>query len=466
MTTNDAFNDIEKDNYRIQLKSSADGWRGIINETFTIDSLQRLALRIAQTFPLHAQFLIAHDGRFYSQEGATAIVEKLKSSGYKAILVGMLATPVVSYAVKKWPFSAGLIVTASHNPFYFNGLKLKCGSAVDTSALVPSEFNHDFIYTNYSQDLLAKFPTDLINTIKTRKFKVAVDCLHGVASRMFISVLAQLNCQLTLLGDNPDPLFNGILPDPTIPASRERLVTHLKQHHEEIGFITDGDGDRLIVLDQQGKFIWPHDILGMILDMLLQEDKTQRGAAITVSTGSIVQRIAHYYQRPCYETSIGFKHIIPYLADGRALMGGGPVGEFALSDYSLDRDPMIGIILLLAAIAQHQTPINDFIHTLHTKFGKHFYGYWTYSIKLEDKTAHKKLLQQLINKIHWQDKIMKTIELDGIKVHFNNGSWILLRNGTTEDCLRLYVDAINEEDLSYIRDHLAELIGSPPIEKA
>lgn len=455
----------------IALKKGADGWRGIIGESFSIESASLLALAIAVELtknPKEGAILIAHDGRFYSDDTARAIAEKLVSVGFDIAYAGQIPTPVSTFLVKENNYKGALLITASHNPFYWNGIKLKVAPGMPPTKEIEAsiellrkspinlsiskkgtlvELSFSAILDAYISKLISSIGETIFHSIQKKKIKVALDGLHGVSTSVFETFLKKLGCEVVKLDKTVDPLFGGIIPDPMNEKSRQRIVSYMKNHAVDIGFVTDGDGDRLCVLNEVGEFVWPHDILALLLKQFHELGSSDGGVVMTTPTGSIVHRMAKLLNKPTFEVSVGFKYATPFLRKGDAVLAGGAVGEFGYRDYGFDRDPLVGSVYLLYMMSQSNQVLSEIVNELHKKLGASYYRQWTLSSK--DLATHdmKGFGEKVLETAGLRHRISKITQIDGIKFHLGDIAWVLFRHATTENGIRIYAEAECKNDL-------------------
>jgi phosphomannomutase len=467
------------------LKRGADGWRGIIGEKFSNSTAIHLSQGVAK-FLTEKQgegtVLVTHDARLRSKEVADAIVQTLSADGFNIVYGGMQSTPAASQAVLQENCIGAILVTASHNPFYWNGIKVKVAPGlppsrededkiekflVASSAGASSYPGHvhiverSQIYEGYARKVLQALPQEEIEKIRKRRFKIVVDALHGVSADSFIALFTLLGCDLTLLGREPDPLFQGILPDPMNPVSRKRLKEKMEQESFDFGFISDGDGDRLGVMNEKGEFVWPHDILALLFEKLAKD--FPGGMAVTGPTGSIADRVCKHWGRNIFKTAVGFKYVSTHLQKREAFIAGGAVGEIGYSLFqNMDRDPLTSALFLLHLSLQKKSSLSQMILDLHNRYGHTVYKQWTVSQK--SNLDLKEFGVQLVE--HLGYSVKKINQFDGFQIVIDECAWVLVRNATTEGGIRIYAELHNNEELDRLFAYICKTTGSIPEEKA
>ncbi|MHC2635164.1 phosphomannomutase [Bradyrhizobium liaoningense] len=452
-----------------RLARGADGWRAVINEGFTPAAASELASAIGAELldrEGRGSVLVAHDGRFYSEIAARAAAEALVSVGLDALLVGETSTPAATFGLGHFGCIAALVVTSSHNPFYWNGVKLKVapgrppgkdlehavegrrGTAI--TAVPGGRLCHvpiEGLLEAYVSHLLAGIDADALRIAAPR---VVLDGLGGVGAKPLVAALLTAGCRLETIATAPDPLFTGLVPDPMRPESRVRCIRRVGESGADIGFLVDGDGDRLAVIDRHSLFHQPHDILALMLEFMPLESIPRAGVVTTVATGSIVGRLAHSRSQPHIETAIGFKHIAPYLIDGLAVMGGGSVGDIGIRDHGFDRDPVAAALRLLALLAASQVPLDEAVRQLHRQYGTSNYHSVTYNtVKLSDDQSES-MIRTALHRADLPPCTRETVRIDGIKVYVTDKDWVLVRNASTEPGVRLYSEMADGDFARFI----------------
>lgn len=465
----------------LSLKSSADGWRGVIGDNFSKDAALKIVEAVISHLGDKNNIVIAYDGRFYSKETAYYLANALVGKGFLVSVCGLLSTPVLTDMVGILNCSLGIQVTSSHNPFYWNGIKIKSSEDL-FSDKSPNHLVDNLCSENkgalriisnkhcnnvYLKKLFEKLELDTIQNIRMKNLKIAADTLHGAAGEIFEKFFTALNCNITMIGKSVDPLFNGIQPDPMNPISRKRITDFLSTNSADISFVTDGDGDRLCVFDDLGNFIWPHDILALLLTCILKDKNNyaqNKGISITAPTGSIVEKIAKKHGIKVIYTPVGFKHVSLLMKEKKIFFGGGAVGEFAYDKYSYDRDPLVGILILLTLLSKTKMTISELIADLYLEYGDSYYCQWTFPVMTTGVLTIENYKTSLENNLC--TKTIREENIDGMKYIFSDSSWVLFRESTTEYGLRVYAEMQSQEQLKLLYRTLCGLTMTVGVEKA
>ncbi|MEV0591404.1 hypothetical protein [Nonomuraea cavernae] len=427
----------------LPLRSSADGWRGVIGDGFSPESAAALARVVAECAGPVATTLVTHDGRRLGEQAARAAAHAVQeATGATVRFVPYLPTPTATAAVRLGHADLALLVTASHNPPHWNGVKVKVRPgrppsieleraiidgylAVETGAGRYRETWQADLVADHIADVLAKRP------VPDRRLRVVVDGLGGVAGGPVARLCAALGWQVRRLGRDLDPDFNGLAPDPSLPASRKRAVEAVVAGDADLGLVLDGDGDRLYVLDQRGRTVHPHELLAL----LIEHRRPERGVAVTAATGMAVRLAADRLGVPVREVGIGFKHLSPLLASGQADVAGGGVGDLAFAEYGIDRDPFAAVARLADLLAAGGT-LADRLDDLRARVGPLAW----FETRVPGGRAGQAALRRagLAALSRAGLRVRDVGGVDGVKFWLDGSQWLLLRPSSTEGGLRIY----------------------------
>ncbi|MBN1586424.1 MAG: phosphoglucomutase/phosphomannomutase family protein [Candidatus Omnitrophica bacterium] len=448
------------------IKFGTDGWRAIIAGPFTFENVRRLTQAIAlyykkQTLPEIPRMVVGFDRRFLSEEFAQTVAEVLAGNGIEILLSDSpCSTPVVSYAIVKRKLTAGIIVTASHNPHTYSGIKIKAdfGGPVApevtdaVEALVDQEpvrqisleeakHNKLIQVLNLDKDWERFVPRYVdLDLIRSRPFKVLVDSMHGTGAHAVERFLAGGKCKVTTVRGDRDAFFGGVHPEP-IPRYLEASIEELKRKRYDIAVVTDGDADRIGALRPDGSFITPGQIMSLLL-LHLTENKKWTGSVVkTLSNTSLLDRIAADKGLVLHETPVGFKHICKLMQEEDVLIGGEESGGIGLKNYIPERDGVVLAMLLLELMAVRGKGVVKILEEVEKKYGAFVQERWDIAYPEELKP---KLMPAL--KANPPEKLgtkpvaeMKTF--DGVKLVAKDGSWLLYRLSGTEPILRIYAES-------------------------
>ncbi len=480
----------------ILINFGTDGYRGIIGDNFTFKHVERISRALGEHLKSNSskKVAIGYDTRFLSKEFAVKSAESLESIGINVTLSdNFCPSPVLSYFVKDKGYDAGIMITASHNPFMFNGLKFKSrfGASMLQSEVkkiekivntygkrYDSEDNklkkniYDFSYADFKKDYINRI-IDLTGLNKAlsnadkdfiKSLYVVIDPMYGAGIGYLSSILKDFSVSHSSVNNNVNPAFPGLNPEP-IDANLNKLKLSVKKRGIKnkfaVGLATDGDADRIGAVDYRGNFIDSHKIFTIILNYLIEEGFS--GSVVkTVSVSKSIGDICSKNGIKIYETPIGFKNIAELMIkDGSdVFIGGEESGGIGVASHLPERDGIFNALMLLKIMIAKQKNLNELLKDI---FGENYpYLYKRVDIKINDA---KKLI--LIEKLKAEDfnlpfknKITNFNFTDGFKFEYNDGSWLLIRPSGTEPVLRIYAESKDEKSTDYLINKTIEEINA------
>jgi phosphomannomutase len=453
-----------------EIKFGTDGWRGIIADDFTFDNVRRVAGAIASYVLKYEDakhgVIVGYDTRFASQRAARVAAEVIAGAGIPVKLANdYTPTPAVSYAVKDKGAAGGVMVTSSHNPWNWNGLKFKGkfgGSAtpgimkrieeeLNTGAMpqaTKAAIEEADLKTLYLAAICRFADMDLIG--KT-KFKFAIDSMYGSGREVLAGIFRDRGVPFVAIRQEVNPLFPGINPEPIVPNVALLQETVVKEKCDA-GLATDGDADRIGAVAEDGSFVDSHKIFCVLLRWLLVRKKWPGDVVRAFNTTRMLDRIAAKYGRKLYETQIGFKYIADLMMEHDILIGGEESGGIGYSRFLPERDGILNCLLLANVMAEEGKPLGQLVADLQREFGPHYYGRRDLHIPEEIKQGAIQRARAESTRSLGRYRVLKKENLDGIKFFLNaptNGNeaeaWILFRASGTEPLLRLYSEAASPE---------------------
>lgn len=440
------------------IKFGTDGWRGIIGEDFTFENLGRLANRIVEyVTPRGTGICIGYDNRFMSPEYAEFFSAVLEKEGLNVDLSDKpVPTPCVSHRVKNKNYILGIMISASHNPPHYNGIKIKenfGGSAreevVNTiiNDLNSADYNGPtwgLVFNSLKNNWESEYLEEFIKILPENHLNIVCDYLHGTAYPYFNKILADKGYKITVLRAGRDPLFGGINPEPK-PETLEELIGKVKEEKADIGFAFDGDGDRIAVVDEQGRLLSSQVILAVLANDLLEQGK--KGTIVKTVAGTyLVDRLARRYGVEYKIVPIGFKNICPEILKGNVLVAGEESGGIGFGDYLPERDAIYTATRILEMINRRGKPIGALWDEVKNNYGDSVY--LREDFRLGSGNSRKDILLKIKEKAENTDfsfKIENISELDGIKITFEQERWLLIRPSGTEPVTRIYVETESYE---------------------
>jgi phosphomannomutase len=459
-----------------QIKFGTDGWRGIIAKDFTFQNVIKVAQAsaeiLAQTYGEQTssrRILIGYDRRFLAEKFAQITAQAVQEMGFDVSLAETFApTPALSWAVKAQNYLGALVLTASHNPAYYLGLKVKgaFGGSVDTDVTAqieklleqnphfsrPSGMIDTFDpWVSYCSQLKQQVALDeIIEWVKVGKLKVYADVMHGAASG---GLERLLGVSITEINGDRNPLFDDGAPEP-LPKYLSKLFrlirSESRQNQEQlkVGFVFDGDSDRIAAVDNQGNFLSSQFLIPILIEHLAHRKHLTGEVIKTVSGSDLFEQVAQLYKLPIFETPIGYKYIAQRMLNQKVLVGGEESGGIGYGHHIPERDALLSALYLLEAIVQTGQDLTQLYDQLKIKTNFNAV-YDRIDLHLKDMEQRSKLESNLqhhpLTKIAEQTVTKCTTE-DGYKFRLENNSWLLIRFSGTEPVLRLYCEAnsINE----------------------
>ncbi len=451
-----------------KIKFGTDGWRGVIGEDFTFPNVRRVAAAIAgyvreESEPTHG-LIIGYDMRFLSAEFARAAAEVISNAGIPVWLAEAgTPTPAVSYAVTTRKAAGAVMITASHNPYRWNGIKFKAsygGSAApgiirrievhlhrldrkSARKRKPAPVETVDLTTPYLDRLKQMVKLDLI---RSSGQKFAIDPMYGSGRGCIARLFDEAGIPYREIHSEHNPLFPGMNPEPIEPhvVGLRRVVT---EGSFDAGFATDGDADRIGAIDRTGAFIDSHKIFSILLQHLT-EDLGLRGEVVkTFSTTQMVDKLAAKHRLPLHVTPIGFKYICELMLTRDILIGGEESGGIGITSHLPERDGILNSLLLAEMMAEKKKTLGELVEDLSHEFGPHFYERVDLEVELS-KAQHlvKQVAQGKFKKVAGMT-VTAVDDLDGAKMRFGDSAWLMVRASGTENLLRLYSEAPTREQV-------------------
>src|ERR1700722_711697 len=453
-----------------EIKFGTDGWRGVIADDFTFDNVRRGAGAIASYVlkdedPRRGIF-IGYDTRFASHRAAQIVADVIAEAGIPAKLANdYTPTPALSYAVKNQGAAGGIMVTSSHNPWNWNGVKFKGKFGGSATPAIMKRIEEELAAAAMPQGSKAAIEeVDLktpyiaavcrfadVELIGKTKFKFAVDAMYGSGRGILGGIFGKLGVQHVTIREELNPLFPGINPEPIEPhiALLQQTVVSEKC---DAGLATDGDADRIGAVAEDGSFVDSHKIFCVLLHWLLVRKKWPGDVGRAFNTTRMLDRIAAKYGRKLYETPIGFKYIADLMMEHDILIGGEESGGIGYSRFLPERDGVLNCLLLANVMAEEGKPLGQLVADLQREFGPHYYGRRDLHISDEMKQAAIQRARAESTQTLGRYRVLKKEHMDGIKFFLDaptdgNGAdpWILFRASGTEPLLRAYSEAASPE---------------------
>ena len=470
------------------IKFGTDGWRGIIARDFTFDNVRACAQGVADYLKraglARRGLIIGYDNRFASEDFAAAAAEVVAGNGIKVYLCSKAApTPVVSFGVVAQKAGGAIIITASHNPAAWNGFKYKTddGASAPTEVIAELEKN---ISATLAAGKINRVPLaeaveqgkieylDLaplyldrlarlidLDELRRANLKVAVDSMYGAGIGYFKELLGGGAIRLTEINGERNPLFPGIRQPEPIAVNLESLSATVKGQRASVGLATDGDADRIGVLDENGVFLTPLQVFAL-LALYLLEVRGERGAIVkTITTTSMLYRLGEIFKVPVYETPVGFKYVAPIMLAQDALIGGEESGGYGFRGHIPERDGILaGLYFLDLMLKTGKTP-SQLIDYLYSKVGAHYFRRIDVEFPEEERQAINNRLKDNPPQSVDGVEVVKLDTEDGFRFTLADNTWLLIRFSGTEPVLRIYTESDSPARVDRLLEQGKKLAG-------
>jgi alpha-D-glucose phosphate-specific phosphoglucomutase len=474
-------------NPAVAIKFGTDGWRGLIARDFTFENVAICAAAYARYLAdaglVQRGVIIGYDTRFLSEEFALEAAGVLNGAGIGVTMAsGALPTPVVSWTVLNTKAGGGVVITASHNPGVWNGFKVKSetGSSAPTETIARIEQHlKNIISVNFTPpkmpadeagkrglfskvDLVPSYLEHLgrlvdIPALRKTGFKIAVDSMHGAGAGLFRRLLGENYDLIEIKGDR-NPVFPGMHQPEPIAINLKELEAKVLTDKADVGLATDGDADRIGVVDEHGVFLTQLQVMSL-LALYLLDTRGERGAIVkTITTSSMLPRLAELYQVPVYETPVGFKYVAPIMERENAIIGGEESGGYGFRNHVLERDAIIAGLYFLDFMANTGKKPSELLKWLYSKVGEHHYRRIDIEFDARERDAILARLKKA-NPTTLDGQKVTTDTLDGWRFTLADGSWLLFRASGTEPLLRIYAEAASPQMVDRLLDAGRKIAG-------
>jgi len=471
------------------IKFGTDGWRGVIAADYTFENVRRVGNAIAhyvhENEDARKGLVVGYDTRFGSRAFAEEISETLAAAGIPIRLSDdYTPTPALSYAVVSLGAAGGVMITSSHNPFNWNGVKYKAGyGGSATPAIIKSiEFALDAPSIGrpgggvQSADFKTPYVAALkkfvdLAAIKQANFKFAIDSMYGSGRRVLNDIFADAGIDHIEIRGEVNPAFPGINPEPILPHIALLQETVVRENCQA-GLATDGDADRLGAVAEDGSFVDSHKIFSVILEWLLKRKQWPGEVVRAFNTTRMIDRIARNYGRKMHECGIGFKYICDLMLERDILIGGEESGGIGIRRHLPERDGILNSLLLAYIMADEGKPLGQLIRHLQRAYGEHHYARTDLHLTQEAKEEAMRRVEASPEKIG-SFRVVDVGTLDGVKFFLDaptngNGAeaWVLVRSSGTEPLLRIYCEAATPKLVTQILRETEAFVNAPVVAEA
>ena len=461
-----------------EIKFGTDGWRGIIADDYTFDNVRRVAAGIAayvlKNEDARQGLLVAYDTRFGSRRFAQPAAETLAAAGIPVTLANdYTPTPALSYAVKQRKAAGGVMITSSHNPASWNGVKFKekfGGSARpaiikqiedevhrgatprgNRAQLQEDDFKADYVAA------ITRFAD--LDKIAAAGMKYGIDCMYGAGRNVLAGIFSQRGIRHVQIRAELNPLFPGINPEPIEPHVRAAQDMVVREKCDA-GFVTDGDADRIGAVAEDGSFVDAHKCYAVLLQWLLKHKDWPGAVTRAFNTTLMLDRIAKKHGRELIEHGIGFKYVCDVVLSGKeVLIGGEESGGIGIPRHLPERDGILNSLLLANAMADEGKTLGQLVAGLQKEYGEHHYG--RRDLRIADDIKQAAIRRAESNDVNrlGRFRVLRKENLDGIKffldapaVHGAADAWVLMRASGTEPLMRIYSEAASPALVKEILD--------------
>ncbi len=451
------------------IKFGTDGWRGVIAQDFTFDNVRACAQGVAdylkQAGLASRGLIIGYDNRFASEDFASAAAEVAAASGIKVYLCPQATpTPTISYGVLARKTGGAIVITASHNPAIWNGFKFKTKDGTSASSEVTADIEKRISHAlttgkikrlPLSQALdqgaigyldLAPIYTQQLSKLidlkrlRQAKLKVIADPMYGAGAGYFDRLLGGGVIQIIEINGERDPLFHGIQPEP-IAANLAKLSATIKEQKAGVGLATDGDADRLGIVDENGVFLTQLQVFALLCLYLL-EVCGKRGAMVrTLTSTTMIDRLGEIYSVPVYEVPVGFKYVAEKMKEENAFVGGEESGGYGFLEHMRERDGILaGLYFLDLMLKTGKTP-SQLLDYLYSKVGPHYYQRRDFTFPEDQRQVITKRVSDNLPQSIDGVKVVRVNTTDGFHLTLADTTWLLVRFSGTEPVLRIYAES-------------------------
>ena len=455
------------------IRFGTSGWRAIIGDEFTFAGVRAATQAICATLRdsgvAQGTIIVGHDTRFLGENFAEACVKELAAQGFDALLCDRpTPTPTISHAIRSQGAAGGINFTASHNPPEYNGMKFSTadgapalpevtrqveqyaldftgGTITPAAAGTPGQYRTHDPRPAYLADLESKVNFDVIAKAGG---SYAYDPLWGTGRGYLDEILRRHGLNVTTVHDWRDVLFGGRAPEPD-DHHLEELREAMKANNCVLGLATDGDGDRFGVVDADGTFIEPNQLVALLFDYLVESRGWEGGVARSVATSHLVDRVARERGRPVYETPVGFKYIGELIIKDQIVLGGEESAGLSIRGHYPEKDGIIACLLAAEAVAARGLSLGEQLAQIYGRVGRLFTQRLGVRLTPELQATLQDKLAQEPTAIGGR-KIASVNRTDGVKFILDDGSWLLMRPSGTEPLVRIYGEAESATDLEVL----------------
>lgn len=461
------------------IKFGTGGWRAIIADEFTKENIRLAVAGLCKLMKSEghsgAQICVGYDRRFLSKESTHWAAEVLAGYGFRPFVVSRSSpTPLIMFTVKQMALPYGMAITASHNPAIYNGIKVFTAGGRDADQTVTGKIEaqiaalkpEDVKSMDYDQALslgiiqegypFNDYIDSILQVVDVRKIKrsrlrIAIDPMYGVSQSSLRTILLTCRCDVDVIHEQHDTLFGGKMPAPSADTLK-LLSNYVVDNRCNLGIATDGDADRLGVIDEKGEYLHPNTLLVLLYYYLLKYRGWAGPCVRNNSTTHLLDRVALDLGEACYEVPVGFKHISAKMAETDAIIGGESSGGMAVRGHIAGKDGIYAAALLVEMLAVTGKSVSQLYQEITDRYGRLYYEEVSVTMTPARKEALQNRLFAQKQVPDFREPVEQVRRDDGCKVYFADGSWVICRFSGTEPLLRLAAEGNTPEQAkNYIR---------------
>ena len=440
------------------------GWRAVIADGFTKENIRLVAAGLCKLMELEGHagktICVGYDRRFLSKESAHWAAEVLAGYGFRVYVVARSSpTPLIMFTVKQMGIPYGMAITASHNPAIYNGIKIFTEGGRDADRTVTGKIEEQirtlrpedvksmdydravllgiiregYPFNEYIDSVLSLVD---VEKIKNSRLRVAIDPMYGVSQSSLRTILLTCRCDVDVIHEQHDTLFGGRMPAPSADALR-LLSNYVVENRCSLGIATDGDADRLGVIDEYGNYLHANTILVLLYYYFLRYRGWLGPCVRNNSTTHLLDRVALDFGQECHEVPVGFKYISAKMAETEAILGGESSGGLAVRGHIPGKDGIYAAALIVEMLAVTGKTLAQLYQEITDRYGQLWYEETSFAMTDSKKQS---LMQKVFVELDlpdFRESIERVDRSDGCKVYFTDGSWVICRFSGTEPVLRL-----------------------------
>jgi len=467
------------------IKFGTDGWRGVIADDFTFANVRRVAKGSAEYMKAQSAeplAIVGYDCRFASEDFARSVADVFAASGVRTLIFDRPSpTQVASWTIIDRKATGAAVVTASHNPYLFNGIKYKTetGSSASTEVIAELEARINAIESvpvpdmSSSGDLVSIYDPRApyyaqigrmvdLNAIRSAGLRIVHETMHGSGFGYIKELLEGGRTSVVELHNERNAWFGGMNPEP-IPPNIDAAIAQMRGGGNDLCICTDGDADRVGIIDETGRFINQLQVFALLM-LYLSDVRQLTGPVVkTVNMTSMAEKLGAEFGVPVYEVPVGFKNVAPKMMETNAVLGGEESGGFAIRGHIPERDGILVGLLFADMIVKLRQPLSQILAGLEKRVGPHAYARHDLHLNRETYEQDRVRILRTLETHEPSEiagvKVERIRSDDGFKFYLADGSWVLLRTSGTEPLVRIYSEATDNSAVEARLGALEDIIG-------